>query len=144
MSKKDLPISLTNEQWLNIDYAIVKFMQKEEPTAISEQQEPLDFPNYHITFMTVKATKQAGIPYPQIWFHIRIKDKRTNEIIDLDAYAPAKEIRKTLELAEEMKLSGIKFKAKPPTTATAKQRTTTIRYFYKENLARTTRRKNKE
>jgi len=151
--KKELPITLTEEQWHNIDYAIIKQKDK-PPIAVSQEQWPIEDPSYKfdITFMTVKVTQQPNRPYPQIWYHIRIIDKRTGEETNHDFYEPTTEIRKYDALKKEMEIKNIMHRSKElkfhePTTLSAKtSRThlhTTIKYYYGKNLIRTTRHKTK-
>jgi len=153
--KKTLPPRLTKEQWSSVDYAVIKVKDK-EPTAITKQQEPIDFPTFQVNFETVKVVKEEGLP-PQIQKHLRITDKRTGIIYDVDAYYRTREIRKILALAEEMRIKNIPFKcetitateptqegkfvnitAQTTTTKPAEQEATlTIEYYHKGSHIRT-------
>ncbi len=106
--KKKLPIPITEEQWSSIDHAVIA--RNLQTTAISQSyQEPTENRSYKVDFQTVKVIKEPSLPH-QIQQHIRFTDIKTGQTYDVDTYLQAREVRKYLALAEEMKIKNIPYK----------------------------------
>ena len=94
--KKHLPESLTEEQWLCTNYAVVKYMNEPKASAVMQEKCPK-------SFTTIKIAQVPERSYgKELWLHIRILDQKHRGVCDIDAYFPASEIEKFERLKREM------------------------------------------
>jgi hypothetical protein len=93
---KELPLQLSDELFLSIDYLICRFMKSKEAYKINQNEVG--------TYFTIKKIKEKGLPI-QYQFHIRFngKDKWNNkeDIIDFDFYINEEQYHKITLLKDK-------------------------------------------